>query len=55
VVNKKFFLDIQLDIRNIRHIYDSFEEYQKEELLQNENQYYCENCKNKQNAIKGIN
>jgi ubiquitin carboxyl-terminal hydrolase 47 len=52
--NIQKFLDLQLEIRNIRHISEAFSEYQKEELLNGENQYYCDQCKSKNDAIKGL-
>lgn len=46
------FYDVQLDVKGCKNIYDSFEKYVEEEVLEGENQYFAEGF-GKQDAKKG--
>eukprot|EP00981_Chlorochromonas_danica_P002970 scaffold601_cov170-Ochromonas_danica.AAC.31 len=48
------FYDIQLDVKNCRNIYDSFKKYVAIEMLDGDNQYYCDEYKGKYDAKKGV-
>jgi len=45
-------LDLQLDLKNSRHIKETLRKFCKTEYLQNDNMYQCERCKRKVNATK---
>eukprot|EP01080_Neovahlkampfia_damariscottae_P002445 gene2445-3155_t len=47
------FLDLQLVIRNVHHLYEALDILTFEEVLKLENQYFCEKCNEKRDAKKG--
>jgi len=47
------FYDIQLDVKNMKNVYESFQAYIREEKLEGENQYEAEGF-GKQDANKGV-
>ena len=51
--NEKSSADIK-GLRNNLSIYDAFDLFNKEELLEGDNQWYCRKCKTHQNASKKI-
>ena len=51
--HEEYFNDIQLNIKNFKNIYESFDNYIKDEVLDNENKYDTEKF-GKQKAIKKI-
>jgi ubiquitin C-terminal hydrolase len=46
------FLDISLPIRNLSSLSEAFLAYTKPEVLEGDNAYYCETCKQKCTALK---
>lgn len=48
------FYELALNIKGCKDIYESLFEYLKVEKLEGNNQYYCGNCKSKQNAERFI-
>lgn len=50
---KDKFLDLQMVIRNLKHLNESFEQFEFEETLKGDNQFYCEKCQKKSDALKG--
>lgn len=48
------YLDLQLVLRNLRHLDQCFDQFQFEELLSGENQYECDTCKKLVDAVKGM-
>ena len=47
---KEDFKELQLPVQ--KRLHDSFKEYLKEERLENDNKYFCVQCKSKQNATR---
>jgi ubiquitin C-terminal hydrolase len=48
------FLDLQLVVRDVRHLNQAIENYQYEEMLSGENQYHCDHCNKRVDAKKGM-
>jgi len=48
-----YFIDISLNVRDCKNIYESFNQYTEEELMEGENKYMAEG-RGLQNAKKGI-
>jgi ubiquitin carboxyl-terminal hydrolase 47 len=48
------FFDVQLVIRDVDDIYKALDKYVEPELLTEGNQYTCENCNKKVDALKGL-
>lgn len=46
------FRDLSLNIEGQKTLKDSLEDYLKEEVLAGDDQYYCSQCKGKQNAVR---
>ncbi|XP_007518887.1 ubiquitin carboxyl-terminal hydrolase 48-like [Erinaceus europaeus] len=48
------FYELELNIQGHTQLTDSISEFLKEEKLEGDNQYFCENCQSKQNATRKI-
>ncbi|KAL9651994.1 hypothetical protein ABK040_000336 [Willaertia magna] len=48
------YMDLQLVIKNMKHLDEAIDGFQFEELLCGENQYFCEKCNCKVDARKGL-
>ncbi|XP_063292765.1 ubiquitin carboxyl-terminal hydrolase 48 isoform X3 [Pelobates fuscus] len=48
------FYELELNIQGNKQLPDCISEFLKEEKLEGDNRYFCENCQNKQNATRKI-
>lgn len=48
------FYELDLNIKGHKTLNDSLQEFLKEENLTGDDQYYCDHCKSKQDAVRKI-
>ncbi|PON72999.1 Ubiquitinyl hydrolase [Parasponia andersonii] len=52
--NMQDFYELELNVRGLKSLDDSLDDYLSVEELQGDNQYYCESCKTRVNATRSI-
>lgn len=51
---KDTFFDLQLVIKNVSSLEEALKLFSEAELLSKDNQYFCDTCQKKVNALKGL-